>query len=95
MWHRGCYSDAKNPISIQRARDRLQHTHVYRKLCCKKKRGHKRKLSETEESSTPGSSAPFTRSAAEPLRKAHCFFCLKDDDQNLFIERTENAGKAL
>ena len=48
-----------------------------------------------EESATPGSSAPFTRSATEPLRKAHCFFCQKDDDQNLFTVRTENAGKAL
>ncbi len=48
-----------------------------------------------DESATPGSSAPFTRSATEPLRKAHCFFCQKDDGQDLFTVRTENAGKVL
>jgi len=25
VWHRSCYSDATNAISIQRARDRLEH----------------------------------------------------------------------
>jgi Ca2+-binding EF-hand superfamily protein len=59
-----------------------------------KKRGHKRKLSEMDEMATPSSSAPFTRSATEPLKKACCFFC-KDDGQPLFTVRTENAGKAL
>ena len=56
----------------------------------RKKHGHKRNRSEMDES-TPGGSAPFTRSATEPLQKEHCFFCQKDDGQN----RTENAGKAL
>ena len=94
MWHRGCYFDATIPISIQRARDRLQHAMSTGSYAAKK-RGHKIKLSEMEESAKPGSSSPFTRSATEPLRKAHCFFCQKDDDQNLFTVQTENAGKAL
>lgn len=59
------------------------------------KRGHKRKRSEMDESATPGSSAPFTRSATEPLRKTHCFFCQKDAGQNTFTVRTENSGKEL
>ena len=82
MWHRGCYSEATNPMSIQRARDRLQHAMSTGSYVAKK-RGHKRKWSEMDESATPGSSAPFTRSATEPLRKAHCFFCQKDDGQKL------------
>ncbi len=91
VWHRGCYSDATNPISLQQARDRLQHakstgSHV------EKKRGHKRRLSQMEESAT---TAPFTRSATEPLKKSYCFFCQKDDGQTLFTVRTENAGKEL
>ncbi len=76
MWHRGCYSDATNPISLQQARDRLQHfkstgSHV------DIKRGHKRRLSQMEESATTGISTPFTRSATEPLKKSYCFFFSK------------------
>ena len=45
---------------------------------------------------TPSSSTPITRSATEPLRRDYCiFFWQKDDGQNLFTVRTENAGKAL
>jgi len=36
-----------------------------------------------EDSVTPSSSAPFTRSATEPLTKTHCFFCQTDEGQNL------------
>lgn len=61
----------------------------------RKKRGHKRHSSEMEDSVTPSSSAPFTRSATEPLTKTHCFFCHTDEGQNLFTVRTENAGNAL
>lgn len=94
VWHRGCYADATNPNLLQRARDRLQHAMSTGSIAVKK-RGLKRKQSEMDESATPSSSAPFTRSATEPLRKDHCFFCQKDDDQSLFTVRTENAGKAL
>lgn len=51
--------------------------------------------SEMEDSVTPSSSAPFTRSATESLTKTHCFFCQTDEGQNLFTVRTENAGNAL
>lgn len=61
-----------------------------------KKRGHKRKSYEMQESRTRGSSAPCTKSATQSLTKVRCFFCQKDDDQkNLFRARTEDAGKAL
>ena len=60
-----------------------------------KKRGYKRTHSEMDEATTPSSSTPFTRSATEPLRKDYCFFCQKDNGQDLFTVRTENAGKAL
>ena len=61
----------------------------------KKKCGHKRTHSEMDESTTPSSSTPFTRSATEPLRKHYCLFVQKDDGQDLFTVRTENTGKAL
>ena len=58
------------------------------------KRGQKRKFDESP-APAPGTSAPFTRSATEPLRKDQCFFCQKDDGQSTFTVRTENAGKEL
>ena len=94
MWHCSCYSDATNSTFIQRARGRLQHA-VSTGSYAANKRGHKRKRSEMVESATPGSSAPFTRSATEPLKNAHCFFCQKDDSRSTFTVRTENAGKEL
>jgi len=44
---------------------------------------------------TPSCLAPFTSSATEPLRKHYCFFFQKDDGQDLFTVRIENAGKEL
>ncbi len=41
MWHRVCYSDATNTLSIQRARDRLEHAMSTGSYAAKK-RGHKR-----------------------------------------------------
>ena len=52
-------------------------------------------MDEIKTDTAPSSSAPFTRSATEPLRKYYCFFCQKDDGQDLFTVRTENAGKEL
>lgn len=52
-----------------------------------KKCGHKRKWSEMDESKTPDSSAPFTRSETDPLRKTHSLFCQKDDEQKLLTVR--------
>ena len=83
LWHRSCYSDAANAISIQRAKDRLQHA-ICTGSYAAKKRGHKRTHSEMDEATTPSSSTPFTRSETEPLRKDYCFFCQKDDGQDLF-----------
>jgi len=60
--------------------------------------GHKRtrsKMDEIDMDTTPSSLAPFTRSATEPLRKNYCFICQKDDGQDLFTVRTENAWKEL
>ena len=65
VWHRSCYSDATNAISIQRASDRLEHA-IFTRTYTAKKRGHKRtrsKMDETETDTAPSSSAPFTRSA--------------------------------
>ena len=44
---------------------------------------------------TPSSSTPFTRSATQPLKKLHCFFCQMNDGQDLFTVRTENSGEEL
>ena len=73
VWHRSCYSDATNAIAIQRARDRLQHS-ISTGIYVAKQRGHKRTRSEMDETVTPSSSAPFTRSVTEPLRKDTAFF---------------------
>ena len=81
LWHRSCCSDATNPVSIQRARDHLQHAISTGTYTEKKHRGHKRKLSELGDSTMSSSSAPFTRSATEPLKKSYCFFCQKDNGQ--------------
>ena len=94
VWHRSCYSDATNAISIQQARDRLQYA-VSTGMYAGKKCGHKRTLPEMDETASTSSSSPFTRSATEPLRKYYCFFCQKIDDQDLFTLQTENAGMAL
>lgn len=93
IWHRTCYSDATNKISIQRARDRFEHS-MSTGTYTVKKRGHKRTSSEMD-TSTPDTSVPFTRSATEPLKKDSCFFCQVDDGQRLFTVRTENSGKSL
>ena len=61
VWHRSCYSDATNAIAIQRAKDRLQHS-ISTGIYVAKQRGHKRTRSEMDETVTPSSSTPFTRS---------------------------------
>ena len=77
-WHRSCYSDAtNNQISLQRARERFEHSMSTGRYAVKK-RGHKRTSSEME-ANTPTTSSTFTRSATEPLSKDHCFFCQVDD----------------
>ena len=61
IWHRSCYYDATNQISIQLARDRLPYA-VSTGSYAARKRGHKRTRYEMEESATPSSTAHFTRS---------------------------------
>ena len=92
-WHRSCYSDATNKISLQRARERFEHS-MSTGRCAVKKRGHKRTSSEME-ANTPATSTTFTRSATKPLSKDRCFFCQVDDGQRLFTVRTGNAGNAF
>ena len=96
MWHRPCYAEATNELHIQRARDRMNHA-ISTGSYTVKKRGLKRTLTERDNSDTtsPGPSIPFTRSATVPLKKQYCFFCQLDDSQQLFAVRTEDAGKAL
>ena len=89
MWHRSCYSAATNQISLQRARDRFEHS-MSTGMYAAKKRGHKRTNSEMEPS-PPGISTTFTLSATEPLSKDQCFFCQVDDGQRLFTVRTGNS----
>ncbi|KAH3815459.1 hypothetical protein DPMN_143982 [Dreissena polymorpha] len=93
MWHRSCYSCATNEISLQRARERIEHSMSTGSYAVKK-RGHKRTNSEME-ANTPTTSTIFTRSATAPLSKDRCFFCQVDDGQSLFTVRTENAGNEL
>ena len=59
--------------------------------------GQKRGSTEIDESdpSTSVSSPPFARSFTVPLDKDHCFLCQKDDGQQLFNVRTENAGNDI
>jgi len=96
VYHRSCYASATNRDQIQRARDR--HVHALPTGChTSKKRGQKRGSTEMDESgpSTFGSSTPFTRSRTIPLDKERCFFCQKDEDEQLYQVRTVNAGKNL
>ena len=93
MWHRSCYSCATNEISLQRARERFEHSMSTGSYAVKK-RGHKRTNSEME-ANTPTTSTIFTRSATAPLSKDRCFFCQVDDGRSLFTVRTENAGNEL
>ena len=96
VYHRSCYANATNKDQIQRARDRHAHALATGRHTAKK-RGQKRGSTEMDESgpSTSGSSTPFTRSSTSPLDKERCFFCQKDDDEQLYQLRTVNAGKSL
>ena len=93
MSHRSCYYAATNQISLQRAKERFEHS-MSTGMYAVKKRGHKRTNSEMEPS-PPGISTTSTRSATEPLSKDQCFFCQVDDGQRLFTVRSGNSGKAL
>ena len=70
-WHRSCYSDATNKISLQRARERFEHSMSTGRYAVKK-RGNKRTSSEME-ANTPTTSMTFTRSATEPLLERSMF----------------------
>ncbi|XP_034057156.1 uncharacterized protein LOC117536421 [Gymnodraco acuticeps] len=96
VWHRSCHSNATNNDQIQRARDRNAHA-LTRGHYTAKKRGQKRGSTEIDDPdlSTFSFSSPFTRSYTSPLNKEQCFFCQKDDGQQLYQVRTENAGKHL
>lgn len=96
VYHRRCYAIATNKYQIQSARDRHAHSLATGRYIGKNF-GRKRKTTEMEESgpSASVSSTPFTRSHTSPLDKDQCFFCQKDDDEQLYQVRTENAGKSL
>ena len=96
LYHRSCYADATNKDQIQRARDRHAHALATGHHTAKK-RGQKRGSTEMDESgpSTSSPTTPFTRSHTSPLDKERCFFCQKDDGEQLYQVRTVNAGQCL
>ena len=96
VYHRSCYANATNKDQIQRARDRHAHALATGRHTAKKRR-QKRGNTDMDESgpSASGSSTPFTRSRTSSLDKERCFFCQKDDDEQLYQVRTVNTGKSL